>query len=47
MKILKVEKFTIYKQVVEFVAKNNIQREDIFAITETTMNYTLFYYALA
>ena len=47
MKVLKAVKFDIYKQLVEFVAEHNIQREDIFMITETTMHYTFFYYALA
>jgi len=46
MKILKSAKFTLHKEVVEFIVKNNIQRDDIFIITETTLNYTLFYYSL-
>lgn len=45
--ILKAERFPFHDKLIEYVAKNNIQREDILIITETPMHITLFYYALA
>ena len=48
MKILKTKHFTAAPELVEFVAKNNIIREDILTITQATaIGVTLFYYALA
>jgi hypothetical protein len=45
MKVLKAKDFAIYKQLLEFVSNNNIQREEILTITQAiTMGYTLFYY---
>jgi hypothetical protein len=47
MKSLKSKQFSIHKELVEFVAKNNILREDILTITQATaIGITLFYYAL-
>ena len=48
MKVLKAAKFDIYKQVLEFVEKNSIQREDIFTITHApVLGYTIFYYGVS
>jgi predicted HAD superfamily hydrolase len=48
MKVLNSKKFFIHKELVDFVVKNNIEREDILAITEATATgVTLYYYALA
>jgi hypothetical protein len=44
MKVLKSEKFSIHKQLVEFVIKNNILREDILIITQGYTGCTLYYY---
>ncbi|MGN6181232.1 MAG: hypothetical protein ACTHNW_18765 [Mucilaginibacter sp.] len=33
------------REVTQFVAANNINREDILIITSDDGNYTLFYYA--
>jgi hypothetical protein len=47
MKILKAEKFPFQEKLLEFVAKNNIQREDIFTITQGFTDCILYYYALS
>jgi hypothetical protein len=47
MKVLKSKQFSIHKDLVEFVAQNGIQREDILTITQATaIGITLFYYAI-
>jgi hypothetical protein len=48
MKTLKAETFNGWhplQELLEFVAKNNIDREDIFTITQAGGYFTLFYYA--
>ena len=48
MKVLKGKQFPNYRELVEFVANNNIEREDILTITQATaIGITLFYYAIA
>jgi hypothetical protein len=47
MKVLKAKNFDLYRQLVEFVANNSVQREDIQTITHATgLGYTLFYYGV-
>jgi hypothetical protein len=48
MKVLKTKHFLAGIELVEFVAQNNVLREDILAITQATaVGMNLFYYALA
>lgn len=48
MKVLKSKHFSIAIELVDFVAENNIQREDILTITQGAgVGMNLFYYALA
>lgn len=45
MKVLKSETFQVHKDLVKFVERNGIKREDIFFITSNSGNYAIFYYA--
>ncbi|MDB5286987.1 MAG: hypothetical protein JWR05_1936 [Mucilaginibacter sp.] len=45
MKVLKSKSFRDPDDITEFVNKNSINREDMFAITRSENWYTVFYYA--
>jgi len=44
MKVLKAESFQAYKDLIKFVEKYSIPREDIFSITANAFGYTFFFY---